>query len=137
MSEADGWGGLRTVCHGCRTMREVVEQVATHRFEVRAMIVPGDGTVFRRVRASFETADVVVEIPCPDCSVRPAAVLADPDDEPDTADPDAGPDAGLDDGSDGDSDWDSDEDPDEDPDWDPDDDEDTPEWLLPGFVPPA
>ncbi|HEU5471380.1 MAG TPA: hypothetical protein VFV67_12060 [Actinophytocola sp.] len=90
MSEADGWGGLRTVCHGCRSMREVVEQVDTHRFEVRAMIIPGDGTVYRRVRAAFESADAVVEAPCPDCC---------PEDAEST--------------------------------------EDTPEWLLPGFIPPA
>jgi hypothetical protein len=67
MSEADGWVALRTVCHGCRTMREVIEQVGPHRFEVHAMIVPGDGTVYRRIRAAFETSDAVVEAPCPEC----------------------------------------------------------------------
>jgi hypothetical protein len=118
-------------------MREVVEQVATHRFEVRAMIVPGDGTVFRRVRASFETADVVVEIPCPDCAVRRPDPSADPDDD---GDPDWSPD------TDADTDpevgvgveEDLEDDPEDDPDWEAEDeDEDTPEWLLPGFVPPA
>jgi hypothetical protein len=120
-------------------MREVVEQVATHRFEVRAMIVPGDGTVFRRVRASFETADVVVEIPCPDCAVRRPDPSADPDDDgdpdwsPDTdADADTDPDVGVG------VEEDLEDDPEDDPDWEAEDeDEDTPEWLLPGFVPPA
>ncbi|HET9142431.1 hypothetical protein [Actinophytocola sp.] len=121
MSEADGWGGVRTVCHGCRTMREVVEQVDTHQFEVRAMIVPGDGTVYRRIRASFEVPDVIVEIPCPDCANRLAAdrVAADRTlAEREVAEA-AGPDEDLD------------EEPDDE------DDEDDPEWLLPGFVPPA
>lgn len=68
VSEADGWGAIRTVCHGCRTMREVIEQVGPHQFTVRTMIVPGDGTVYRRVRAAFETPDVVVEVPCPECA---------------------------------------------------------------------
>lgn len=68
MSEADEWVGLRTVCHGCRSMREVIEQVDAHKFEVRTMILPGDGTIYRRVRTSFESADAVVEAPCPDCA---------------------------------------------------------------------
>lgn len=72
VSEADGWGAVRTVCHGCRTMREVIEQIGPHRFEARAMIVPGDSTVYRRVRAAFETPDAVVEAPCPECGDCPA-----------------------------------------------------------------
>lgn len=59
--------GMRTVCHACRTMREVVEQVGPHRFETRSMVVPGDGRVYQRVRAAFELADVIVESPCPVC----------------------------------------------------------------------
>ncbi|MFL6145482.1 MAG: hypothetical protein ACJ72N_26930 [Labedaea sp.] len=68
MSEADGWGAVRTVCHGCRTMREVIEQVGEHEFESHGLIVPGDGTIYRRVRTVFEAADAVVEAPCPECS---------------------------------------------------------------------
>jgi hypothetical protein len=68
MSEVVGWGAMRTVCHGCRTMREIIEQVGPHVFEARAMIIPGEGTVFRRVQAVFESADAVVEAPCPDCA---------------------------------------------------------------------
>ena len=67
MSEPGGWGAVRTVCHGCRTMREVIEQVGPHEFESRAMVVPGDGTVYRRVQAVFESRDAVVESPCPEC----------------------------------------------------------------------
>jgi len=58
---------LRTVCHNCRTIREVVEQVGPHEFEMHSMVVPGDGTVYHRVRAVFEPADAVVEAPCPGC----------------------------------------------------------------------
>jgi hypothetical protein len=68
MSEAESWSAVRTVCHGCRTMREVIEQVGPHEFESQGMIVPGDGTVYRRVRTVFESADAVVEAPCPECS---------------------------------------------------------------------
>jgi hypothetical protein len=67
MSEVGGWGAVRTVCHGCRTMREVIEQVGPNEFESRAMVVPGDGTVYRRVQAVFESNDAVVETPCPEC----------------------------------------------------------------------
>jgi hypothetical protein len=84
MSEAEPWNAVRTVCHGCRTMREVIEQVGPHEFVSMAMIVPGDGTVYRRVRTLFDPVDAVVEAPCPECS---------------EADP--------------------------------------PDWMLPGFVPPA
>jgi hypothetical protein len=67
MSEAVRWDGVRTVCHGCRTMREVIEQVGPHRFESRSMIVSGEGTVFRRIQATYESPDAVVELPCPHC----------------------------------------------------------------------
>ncbi len=67
MSEAVGWRALRTVCHGCRTMREVIEQVGPHEFTIRAMIIPGEGTIFRRVQAVFDPSDAIVESPCPDC----------------------------------------------------------------------
>jgi hypothetical protein len=66
MSEVAGWGSVRTVCHGCRTMREVIEQVGPHRFESHPLVLAGEGTIYRRVRA-FDSGDAVVEIPCPDC----------------------------------------------------------------------
>jgi hypothetical protein len=59
---------LRTVCHTCRTIREVIEQVGPHEFNTHSMVIPGDGTVYHRVRAVFEPADAVVEAPCPGCS---------------------------------------------------------------------
>lgn len=62
-----GWGAMRTVCHGCRTMREVVEQVGSHQFEARSMVVPGDGRVYRRVASTFAGGEVIVEEPCPMC----------------------------------------------------------------------
>jgi hypothetical protein len=68
MSEADGWGAIRTVCHGCRTVREIIEQVGPHEFEAHTMLIPGDGTIYRRLRTTFDTADAVVEAPCPECS---------------------------------------------------------------------
>jgi hypothetical protein len=60
-------GGLRTACHGCRTMRETIEQVGPHEFTARGMIVADAGTVYRRVRAAFDTTDAVVETSCPMC----------------------------------------------------------------------
>jgi hypothetical protein len=59
------WSGLRTVCHGCRTMHQVVERTEDNRFESRTMIVPGNGTVLRTVAASW--GEAVVEEPCPVC----------------------------------------------------------------------
>ena len=52
---------LRTVCHGCRTLRQVEERVADDRVRYRTVIVPGDGTVERIV------GDIEVEEPCPVC----------------------------------------------------------------------
>jgi Fe-S cluster biogenesis protein NfuA len=58
---------VRTACHGCRTMRETIEQVGDHRFTAHSMIVADGGTVYRRVRAAFDETDVVVEGLCPQC----------------------------------------------------------------------
>jgi hypothetical protein len=48
-------------------MREVIEQVGPHEFVIRTMIIPGEGTIFRRVQAGFDPSDAIVESPCPDC----------------------------------------------------------------------
>lgn len=50
-------------------MREIIEQVGPHEFEAHTMLVPGEGTVYRRVRTVFENNDAVVEAPCPRCSM--------------------------------------------------------------------
>jgi hypothetical protein len=67
MAEAVRWVTLRTVCHGCRTMREIIEQVGPHRFASSSMIISGEGIVYRRIQATFESPDAVVEFPCPHC----------------------------------------------------------------------
>lgn len=66
MSESPG-DTVRTACHGCRTMRETIEQVSDHTYAASSMIVADAGTVYRRVRATFDTTDAVVEALCPVC----------------------------------------------------------------------
>lgn len=74
MSQAGGaphqhvdWVTLRTVCHDCRTLREVIEQTGPHEFQTHAMVVPGDGMVYHRVGVVLDAVDAVVEMPCPAC----------------------------------------------------------------------
>jgi hypothetical protein len=57
----------RTACHGCRTMRETIEQVGPHEFTAYGLVVADAGTVYRRVHTAFDTTDAVVEAPCPLC----------------------------------------------------------------------
>jgi hypothetical protein len=58
---------VRTACHGCRTMRETIEQVSDHEYTSHTMLVADAGTVYRRVRAIFDGVDAVVEVMCPIC----------------------------------------------------------------------
>jgi hypothetical protein len=48
-------------------MRETIEQVGPHEYTAHTMIVADAGTIYRRVRAAFETSDAVIELFCPLC----------------------------------------------------------------------
>lgn len=61
------WGSLRTVCHGCRTIETVTEQLGSEEYVSHKVIHPGDGMVRRVVSAANERGEMIVEHPCPVC----------------------------------------------------------------------
>lgn len=61
------WPLIRTVCHGCRTIETVTEQLGAEQYRSHKVIHAGDGIVRRVGSAANERGEMIVERACPVC----------------------------------------------------------------------